>query len=134
MIIRFRQELDTAGFRQCIECAHHFRGITLELLQQQPGDAVGDLKSALKSSYNIQKQPVSGKIAFVCHLSANRAVLIIVKILVIFIEYGIVPQSHWLMHLEVKTYRRHNRLLFDIRRTAVLSGRISNWVYVLCDA
>ena len=86
MIIGFRQEFDAAGFRQGVKRAEHFRRITLELLQQDPGDAVGDLESALIPACEIQKQAVSGQIALVRHFPANRTVLVIVEILVVFVE------------------------------------------------
>ena len=110
VIISFGQKLDAPCFRQGVECAHNFRRITFELLQQQAGNTVGDSKFAVKFAYHLQEQPVGRKIAFVRYLSANRAVFMIVEIFVVFVKYGVVPQSYWLMHLEVETYRRHNLL------------------------
>ncbi len=108
VIISFGQELYASCFRQGVECAHHFRRETLKLLQQQAGNTIGYPKSAIKSAYRLQKQPVSRKIAFVRYLPADQAVLIVIKILVVFVKYGVVPQSHGLMHLKVETHRRHN--------------------------
>ena len=108
VIISFGQKFHAPSFGEGIERAHHFRRVTLELLQQQAGNTIGYSESAIKSAYQIKKQSVGGKITFVCHFSANRAVLIFIEVLVVFVKYGIVPQSHWLMNLKVETYRRHN--------------------------
>ena len=76
----------------------------LELLQQYAGYAVGYPELTLVCSYYIQKQPIGRKITFVCDLPAYQAVLMIIKILVVLVEYRIVPQPHRLMHLKIETY------------------------------
>jgi hypothetical protein len=108
VIISFGQKLHAPCFGQSVKCTQYFRRVTLKLLQQQAGNTIGYPKPAIESAYQIQKHSVGGKITFVRHLPANRAVFIVIEILIVFVKYSVVPQSHGLMHLKVETYRRHN--------------------------
>jgi hypothetical protein len=95
----------------------------LELLEQRSGYAVRHLEFAVKSPYQIQNEPVCGQIAFVCDLPADRAVLVVVKIVLVFIEDRVVSQPHGLMDLKVEAYRRHFILsLLEYSRMQACSG------------
>jgi hypothetical protein len=58
-------------------------------------------------SYQIQQQPVGGKITLICHLPADGGIFRVVEIVVVFIKYRVVPQSEGLMDLKIKTHRSH---------------------------
>jgi len=52
----------------------------------------------------IENYSVGGQIAFVGDFLTNGFVFEFVKISVVVIENGIVPQPEWLMYLKIKAY------------------------------
>jgi hypothetical protein len=70
--------------------AEDFRTIPFQLLQQDPRQAVGDLEPTPVLVDKFQEKPVGGEVTLVGHLSTNGRVLVIVKIPVVIVEYGIV--------------------------------------------
>jgi hypothetical protein len=110
VIVGFSEKLYAAGFRQRVESTENFRGKRTQLLQQYTRQAVCYPEPAFIPSDYIEEQSIGGKITLVCDFPANGRVLVLVEVMVIFVEYSVVPQPQGLMHLKVETHRSHKSL------------------------
>jgi hypothetical protein len=104
VIVCLSEEFDAAGLGKGVKGAEDLRAVLLELFEQCAGYAVCDPEPASEFSYQIENQPVGGKVALVCNLAADRGVLVVVEIMAALVKDGIVPQPKRLMYLEVKNY------------------------------
>ena len=111
VIISFAEKFHTPCPGQGVECAYHFRRILLELLEQTAGYAVGNPEFAFVFIYQIQHKTVRRQVALVRHLSADKRVLMLVKIPVVAVKDGVVSKPDRLMDLKIETYRSHTYYL-----------------------
>jgi hypothetical protein len=104
MVIGFRDELYTSGFRQIDERLQYIRTMILKLLQTGTGDRVGDLEFSFVPVNQFQHLPVRLDVTLLTDLIEDQFVLFIIFIEVIFsnIEEGISFQAKRLMYLEVE--------------------------------
>ena len=92
VVIGLSQKLDAAGIGQGVEGAENFGAVLLELFQQNPGKAVGDLELPIVLPDQLEQQTVGRKITFVGHLSADGRVFVVVEIAFMAVEHRVVSQ------------------------------------------
>jgi hypothetical protein len=90
-----------------MEGAQDFGGKHLNLLKQHPSETIGYFEPAFVFVNQFKNSAVGGKITLICHLLTNSGILVVVKVVVAVIEYSVVLQPYWLMHLKIEANRRH---------------------------
>jgi hypothetical protein len=90
VIVCLRQELHAPGLGQGVKSADYLGCVKLQLLKQRAGQAVRDPESSFMSAYQIQEQAIGRQITLVGNLPADKGILVVVKIAVVLVEYGVV--------------------------------------------
>jgi len=104
VVVGLGEKLDLAGPGQGVEGAQHLRTELLELFQQHPRQAEGDLEAAVPPADQVQEEPVRGQVTLVGDLAADGGVLVVVEVVGTAVKNRIVAESLRLVDLEVHTH------------------------------
>ena len=105
----FRQKLSAPCVCALPQQIQHIWCPFLHLRNGRPRDGEADAKSPLMFVNQIEQQAGRRPIALVGHLVQNRLIRIRVEIEGIAAEYGIPPQSIWLMDLKIEADGGHQK-------------------------
>ena len=104
VIVGFGEELDATGLCERVECADDLGAVFVELLEEDAGDAEGNLEPAIVPLDVLEQQAIGGQVALVGDLSAYLRVFELVEIGFGPVEDGVVLEPEGLMHLKIEAY------------------------------